>query len=245
MTSVVSRIGTASTRIGSNSVATVVPATFQLAVEPECGEREAEHLAAGVAHEDSRGALRPQVERQEAGARERERKREREHGVVRVDRDRVDREEDGRDRCERRREAVHVVEQVEGVRHPDEPDECDEAREEVVGDQPGDRQSLPDHDPGGGELRGQLRDRAERVEVVEKAGDEEDRAASENRQELVARRRCIGRDRQSDAGQDPGEDADPTQHRGCPLVPAIRSGSGCQAPRQRCPEEQSDHPGRG
>ena len=34
MTSVVSRIGTASTRIGSSSVATVEPATVQLAVSP-------------------------------------------------------------------------------------------------------------------------------------------------------------------------------------------------------------------
>ena len=56
VTSVVSRIGTARTRTGRISVATVVPATRQLDDEPERGEREPEHLAARVAHEDERAA---------------------------------------------------------------------------------------------------------------------------------------------------------------------------------------------
>ena len=63
MTSVVSRIGTARTSTGRTNVATVVPATRQLDEEAERGEREAERLAPGVAHEDERRAARTEVER--------------------------------------------------------------------------------------------------------------------------------------------------------------------------------------
>ena len=58
VTSVVSRIGIASTSSGSSDVASVVPAVVQLEASAERGEPEADHLAAGVAHEDD-GAAGP------------------------------------------------------------------------------------------------------------------------------------------------------------------------------------------
>ena len=73
----------------------------------------------------------------------------------------VDREEQSRDPRERRRQAVHVVEEVEGVRHAHEPDERDDAGEEVVRDEAGDGDAVEDDEAGRGELRGELRDRAE------------------------------------------------------------------------------------
>ena len=112
---------------------------------------------------------RPQVERQEADARERAGEREGEDEVARVHGDRVDREEAERDRGERRREAVHVVEQVERVRHADEPDDRDRVADPVVADELHLRAGR-EHDHGGADLRRELRERAEAVEVVDEPG---------------------------------------------------------------------------
>ena len=51
VTRVVSRIGIARTSSGRRIVATVVPATVQLAASASDAEPEADQLAAGVAHE--------------------------------------------------------------------------------------------------------------------------------------------------------------------------------------------------
>ena len=134
--------------------------------ERKGGEQEPEQLAARVAHEGTRAAGRPEVERQEAGAGEREGQREHEHEVVLVHGRGVDREVDARDRGERGGEAVHVVEQVERVRDPDEPEERDRDAEHVVRDEL-DAQARGDREPGGGELRGELRERAQVTEVVD------------------------------------------------------------------------------
>ena len=150
--------------------------------QPERRQREAEHLAARVAHEDRRRPAPSQVEREKARARQRKRQRERQHGVVRVHRQRVDGEEDGRDPGERRCEPVHVVEQVEGVGEADQPDDGNDVREQVVGDQARDRGAVGDHDSGGCELSAELRDRAEREQVVEQARHEEQAAGAEDRQ---------------------------------------------------------------
>src|SRR5438067_1046415 len=82
------------------------------------GAREAEHLAARVAHESCSRAAGTQVEGEKAGACQREREGEREDGVVRVDGEGVDREEHRRDAGERGGQPVHVVEEVERVREP-------------------------------------------------------------------------------------------------------------------------------
>ena len=105
----------------------------------------------------------------------------------RVDRERVDREERARDRRERRREAVHVVEQVERVRHPEQPDDAERGRERRRSRRS--RTRTPDHDDerGGAALRGELRERRQAEDVVDEAGDEEDRAAAEDAAELPAR----------------------------------------------------------
>src|ERR671938_557248 len=119
VTSVVSRIGTARTRIGRKSVATVVPAAFQLADRPSAASAK------------PRSWLPESPMKTAARAREADGGGEDEHEPVRVRRDGVDREVGARDPGERRGEAVHVVEQVEGVRHPDEPDERDRGRGDV------------------------------------------------------------------------------------------------------------------
>ena len=191
MTSAVSRIGTASTRIGSSSVATVVSATFQLAASAERREREPEHLAARVAHEDG-GRLagrrlkgRKPTQASRDGERER-RARRRSGASVTAS---IAKNAAG-DRGERRREAVHVVEQVERVRHPDEPDDArSRSASDVVRDDLAPRSAGREHDRGRADLRAELRDRRQRVEVVGEPGDEEDRAAGEDPERARRRRR--------------------------------------------------------
>ncbi len=148
--------------------------------EPEARDGEAEYLRAGVAHERLGGPSHAQVEAQEADAGEREREREHEHRVVRVDGDGVEREVACCDRRERRREPVHVVEEVERVRHPDEPDHAERHRDPVAPDDL-DRQSAPQRDPRGAELRRELRPGGKRVQVVDEPCEEEHRAADRAR----------------------------------------------------------------
>ncbi len=158
--------------------------------EREGGEPEPEHLAPRVAHEHRRAAPRAQVEREEPRAREAEREREDEHRLVLVLRQRVDREVRARDRGQRRREPVHVVEQVEGVRDPDEPEEADRPRQDVVLDDL-DAQAAREHDHGGADLRGQLGEGAQVTEVVDEPGREEEREPRED----ARRARCSTRPR--------------------------------------------------
>ena len=186
VTSVVSRIGTASTSSGSSIVATVVPAVVQLAARPERGEHEAEHLAARVAHEHGRALARSQIEGQEAEAREAERECEHEDDVVLVGRGGVDREVAARDRRERRGEPVHVVEQVEGVGDADEPHDRDDGRDRAVPDQLH-AEAGCNGDARRRELGGELGERAQVADVVHQPGDEEDRAAREDAEQLTGR----------------------------------------------------------
>jgi hypothetical protein len=106
-----------------------------------------------------------------------ERDRERQHRLVLVLRERVDREVAARDDRERRRETVHVVEQVEGVRDAHEPQEPESPGEDVVADD-FDVEAAREDDDGGGDLRGELRDRAQVPEVVDETRDEDDRDAA-------------------------------------------------------------------
>ena len=85
-------------RIGSRSVATVVPATFQLAARPSAASAKPSTCEPESPMKTSALPPRAQVERQEPGARARAGEREREMRVVRVDGDGVDREEPERDR---------------------------------------------------------------------------------------------------------------------------------------------------
>ena len=216
--------------------------------ERERREREAEHLAPRVAHEHVRGAAGPQVEREEAGAREPEREREHEHGVVRMLGCGVDREVAARDRRERRGEPVHVVEEVEGVRDPDEPEDPDRPREDVVPDDL-DLEPAREHDDSGADLERELDDRAQVPNVVEEAGGEEERAAGEDPAELAAPLDGAGREREPDGRNEPGEDADPAERRR--RRSCQRSPLGCatsrspRRDRRRTPENRDRYGKRG
>ena len=188
--------------------------------ERQRGEREAEDLAARVAHEDRGGPARPEVKGQEADAGGAEREREHQHHAVRVLGHGVERVVGARDRGERRREPVHVVEQVERVRDPDEPDECDRGRQHLVVDDL-DREPAGENDRRRAELGAELRDRAEREEVVGEPGGEEEGAAAEHAEELGARVDRAGRDREQDPGCEAEEDPDSAEARRRSLVPAL------------------------
>ena len=193
--------------------------------ERERGEAEADHLAAGVAHEDPGAAAGTQVEREEAEAGAAERERDHERELARVLVERGDREDGAGDRRERRGEAVHVVEQVEGVRDPDEPDEPEHSREHVVADDL-DRQPGGEDEGRGRELGRQLRDRLQRVDVVDEAGDEEDRAAAEDPEQLAAGVGRADRDGCADPGDEAEEDPDAAEDGSRASVPALTGGIG-------------------
>ena len=211
--------------------------------ERERGEAEADHLAAGVAHEDPGTAAGPQVEREkaEAGAAERERDHETELARVLVERgDREDRAGDGR---ERGREAVHVVEQVERVRDPDQPDEPEHRREHVVADDL-DRQPGGEDDGRGGELGRQLRDRPEREDVVDETGDEQDRAAAEDPEQLAARVGRADRDGGADARHEAEEDPDAAEDGRRARVPALTGRVGDEPTTDAGAEQREERQGR-
>ena len=105
VTSAVSRIGTARTRIGSISVATVVSATFQLVASPSAPSVKPSTWLPESPMKTSAGLPRAEVEEQEAEAGEAEAEREDEQQPLRVDGDGVDGEEDGGDQRERARPA--------------------------------------------------------------------------------------------------------------------------------------------
>ena len=156
VTSVVSSTGTASTRIGRRSVATVDPATFQLAARPSAASAKPSTCAPESPMKTSAlppgrrlNGRNPAHAHAPASANARSR-------AIRVDGDGVDREEPERDPGERRREAVHVVEQVERVRHADEPEDRERPRDEVRVDQL-DAGTGREHDHGGGDLQRELR----------------------------------------------------------------------------------------
>ena len=145
------------------------------------------------------------------------------------------------DRGERRREAVHVVEQVERVRDPDEPDEPEHGREHVVAEDL-DRQPGGEHDPRRRELGRQLGDRLQRVDVVGEAGDEEDRAAAEDPEQLAARVGRADRDGGAYPRDEAEEDADAAERGRRARVPALARGVGdepsADAGAQEPPERQ-------
>ena len=111
---------------------------------------------------------------------------ERRDEVARVHRERIDREERARDRGEGRREPVHVVEQVERVRHPDQPEDADHGRRDVVADDL-DADAGDEHERGRAAPARRSSRPGEVEDVVEEAGDEEDGAAAEDASELGAR----------------------------------------------------------
>ena len=220
VTSVVSRIGIASTSSGSRTLVSVAPAVVQLDASASAASPKPITWLPESPMKTAARFRGPQVEGQEADTRAAERERDDEAELARVAGDRVDREDGARDRGERRGQAVHVVEQVEGVRDPDEPHQAERGREQVVGDdldcEPGD-----EHEAGRRELGRELRDRLQRVEVVGEPGEEEDRAAGDDPAELAARVDRADRERGADSGDEPREDADAAEDGRRALVPAL------------------------
>ena len=225
VTSVVSRIGIASTSSGSTMLVSVAPAVVQLdASASEARPKPITWLPESPMKTPG-AAAGPQVEGKEAEAGAAERERDDERELARVLVERGDREDGAGHRRERRGEAVHVVEQVERVRDPDEPDEPDRRREQVVADDL-DRQPGCQDESRRRELRRQLRDRLQRVDVVDEAGDEEDRAAAEDPEQLAARVGCSDRDRRADSRHEAEEDADPAEDGRRASMPALTGGIG-------------------
>ncbi len=210
--------------------------------EAERGKCKAEHLASRVAHEHERAAAAPEVERQEAEARESAGQSERERRVVGVHRDRVDGEEEERDRGERRSEAVHVVEQVERVRKPDQPDDGDRISDDLVVHEL-DVRAAHDHDRGGGALRGQLGERPEPVEVVDEAADEHerDRRVDPDKRAIDVER--AGSSRCPEADAEACEDPDPAEARRVGVMPAILARDCKKASARRRAQKCPDHAG--
>ena len=215
----------------------VVPAVVQLAARPRQARRNPstwlpESPMNTVALYPGR---RLNGRKPEAG--EPERKREREDEVVLVDRGSVDREVGARDGRERRREPVHVVEEVEGVGDPDQPDERDHDADQIVPDQL-DPEPTRDRQPGGGELRDQLGDRAQVRDVVEKPGAEEEHDPGDDSRQLPASRDRTDRKRCDDAGKQAGREPHAPEGRRRAVVPALVGRHGNEPlPERRGAEE--------
>ena len=224
VTSVVSRIGIASTSSGSRTLVSVAPAVVQLEASASDASpkpitwlpESPMNTAAGRPGRRLNGRKPTHAPPSASATTSAE--------VSLVGRDRVDGEHRARDGGERGREPVHVVEQVEGVRDPDQPEQAERDGEHVRADEL-DRQARCEHDARRGELRRQLRERGQGVEVVEQAGDEEDRAAGEDAAELGAPVDDADGERRADTRHEPGEDADPAEHRRRPSCQRAPEGS--------------------
>ena len=83
---------------------------------------------------------------------------------------------------------------------------------------------VDEHDRRGAELRGELEPRGQRVDVVDQAGEEEQRGAAEDAEQLLAAVEAADRERRADPGGEPEEDADAAEGRGRVLAPALAGG---------------------
>ena len=93
------------------------------------------------------------------------------------------------------------------------------------------------------ELRAELRERRQRTEVVGEPGDEEDRAAGGDSEELRARLDRTHGDRRAQPGEEPEEDADPAEARRHPVVPALARRLGDEPVADRRAQERPDDEG--
>src|SRR4029078_12916660 len=82
-----------------------------------------------------------------------------------------------------------------------------------------------EHDRRRGDLRTELRERAEAVEVVEEAGDDALRAAGVDADERTRRHERARRGGEREAGAEPGEDPEPAEERRRGIVPAVARGA--------------------
>ncbi len=243
VTSVVSRIGIASTSSGSTRLVSVAPAVVQLdASASEARPKPSTWLPESPM---KTRALRPgrrlkgRKPRQAPPSASATTSASSPESCV----ERGEREDGAGDRGERRCQPVHVVEQVERVRDPDEPDESEHRREHVVAEDL-DRQPGGEDDARRRELGDQLRDRLQRVDVVDEAGDEEDCAAAEDPEQLAARVGRANGDCGADARDEAEEDADAAERGRRARVPALARGVGDEPSSDSGAQEPPEGQGR-
>ena len=81
-----------------------------------------------------------------------------------------------------------------------------------------------EHDPGGRELSPDLRERRQRADVVDEAGEEEEARARVDAEQLLARRQRADEHRQPEADAEPEVDAGAADERCRRRAPAGRVG---------------------
>ncbi len=152
----------------------------------------------------------------------------------------VDCEEGEGDPGERRGEPVHVVEQVEGVRHADEPEHRDRARDDRVVHELHGRPGC-EHDRAGGDLQRELGERVQVPEVVDQAGEEHHGDPGVHAEQLLGRVSRADRNRQPEPGGEAGEDAETAEKGRRGRVPAVGRGMRNEPARQGGTQERPDH----
>ena len=142
------------------------------------------------------------------------------------------REHGAGDRGECGGEAVHVVEQVEGVRDPDEPDQADHESRARRCRRPRPRARSRARFPRRANWAASFIHGPERVEVVREPGQEEERAAGEDSEQLRARLDRTDGDREQHARDEAGEDADAAEDRRRALRASARRSARRRAARR-------------
>ena len=90
------------------------------------------------------------------------------------------------------------------------------------------------------DLRCELRDRAKREDVVREPGDEQDRGAGEDAEQLLARGRGPDREAGSEPSREAGEDPDAAEEGRRTRVPAVEPRRGDDAAAERRPDDRPD-----
>ena len=104
-------------------------------------------------------------------------------------------------------------------------------------------QPAREHHDRGGDLRGELRDRAQVSQVVDETRDEDDRDAREDPAELARPLDDSRRERDEDSRGEPGEDADPAERRRGLRVPALVRWNGDEPRADRRTKEEPENRG--
>ena len=209
VTNVVSKIGTASTTTGTSVAANGPP--LPLHRDGEDCEHKAQEHASAIPHEDAGGL---KVEDEEPGGGTCDGRGDEGHARD-PDKPRDESDHGGCYSCESRGEPVHAVDQVDRVRDTDHP-------EKRKRDGKPERSAAPEGKPGvqdengRQDLHDEFRFRANVVQVIREAGEEDNRSGNPDgpRVKLVSPRHHDGDDGRA-------EDRDPAHERHGTVVPAV------------------------
>ena len=208
--------------------------------QPERGEREPEHLRAGVAHEDERLAVRPQVERQEADSRRARRR------ATRTSTASLGWTVTASIAKKPNAIAASVAaspsmlsSRLNAFVIPTSQSSATSVGDDLRCGRAGRRCRSRARSPAARELRRELRERRQRAEVVDQPGE---RRAGRCRRRSRRAARSSGiapdGDREPEPGGEPDEDPDAAEERRGALVPAVGRGRCDEAPRERRAEQQ-------